>query len=448
MRHELDAALDQCLAWMREGMDLKTCLDRYPEYAAELRPLLEVAVDVVRVRVPASPIEARADGQRRMLAVMAQKQERLARTHPATLLVKRIFASLLPGKPGSLRPAWQLAAVMLMVVLIAGGWMAVAASAGSLPGDVLYPVKLASQKAQLALMFNPAKQRLMADQFETQQRMDVQAALKGRRQVAVEFRGVLQEFDNSQWVVGGLPVMLQETTTIVGQPSLGAMVRVQADMPGDDKLVARRLSVESTIPDPTDTQQPTATLVPTRTPEPIETQESTRTPEASATLRATETAIPSDTPEPTDTPEPDDTSEPEETEEPEQSPEPDDTEESEETEEPEQSSEPDDTEEPEETDEPEQTPEPDDTTEPEDTPGGEQTPEPDDTDEPEQTGEPEQTPEPEDTAEPEGTPDQIDTPDPDETDEPGESASPTETPEPDNPDGHAGTPEPTEEPED
>ncbi len=152
MRHDLDVALDQCLAWMREGMDLRTCLDRYPEYAAELRPLLEVAVDVVRVRVPASPFEARAAGQQRMLAAMAQKQERRARAHPVVLFLRQTFWSMLPGRPGSLRPAWQLAAVMLTVVLLASGWLTVATSAGSLPGDALYPVKLASQRAQLALI--------------------------------------------------------------------------------------------------------------------------------------------------------------------------------------------------------------------------------------------------------------------------------------------------------
>ena len=41
MKYDLDTALDQCLVDLRGGMDVESCLEQYPEYAHELRPLLQ-----------------------------------------------------------------------------------------------------------------------------------------------------------------------------------------------------------------------------------------------------------------------------------------------------------------------------------------------------------------------------------------------------------------------
>jgi hypothetical protein len=427
MRHDLDAALDQCLTWLGEGKDLKSCLDRYPEYAVELRPLLEVALDVARVRVPAASLEARAAGQRRMLAAMAQRQERWARAIPAVLFLKQTFGSILPGRPGSLRPAWQLAAVIFTVLLFAGGWLTVSASAGSLPGDALYPVKLASQKAQLALVFNPDRQRLLADQFETQKRQDVQAVLEGRRQVAVEFEGVLQQFDSALWVVGGLQVAVQQTTTISGKPDLGAKVHVQATLPGNGEVVATGLEVVSPgLPESTDAGEATATPGATDTAEPSATPEPSPTPEASATREATRTTAPTETPEAVQTPDPDGTAEHEGTEDLGQTSEPDDT--------PEPEGPPDET----------STPVPDEPDEDDGTPDRTDTPDSDDEGERRQTPRPTETPDPDDSDDHDGTPGP--TGEPDDSDE--HNGTPDPTGEPDDSDEHNGTPDPTGEPDD
>jgi hypothetical protein len=412
MRHDLDAALDQCLTWLRTGMDIESCLGRYPEYAAELRPLLELAVDLARVRVPASAVGVRAAGQRRMVAILAQKQQRLARVHPAARFARQMLWSLVPGRPGSLRSAWQLAAVMLTILFLASGWMTVAASADSLPGDVLYPVKLASQRAQLALTLDPAKHRMMADHLETQRRLDVQAVLKGRRQVAVEFRGVLQQIEENLWVVSDLPVGLQETT-IVGQPSLGTVVHVRAVLPGNGELVAKWLKVVSTpTPDPTETGQPTTTPAPSRTPRPVETQKPTRALESTVTMRTTGIPTRSDTPDPSETPEQSGMPDPDKTRE-HRTPDPTETPEADETRESDG------------TPDPTETPEPDETHEREGTPGPTKTPEPDETREHEETPDPTETPEPDDAHEHEGTPDPTETPEPDDKAEEDHTPDPT-----------------------
>ena len=43
MARSLETVLDECLALLRQGADVESCLARYPEYAQELKGLLETA---------------------------------------------------------------------------------------------------------------------------------------------------------------------------------------------------------------------------------------------------------------------------------------------------------------------------------------------------------------------------------------------------------------------
>jgi hypothetical protein len=211
----------------------------------------------------------------------------------------------------------------------------VAASASSLPGDALYPVKLASQRVQVALTLSQAKKQLVVERFAAEKRHDVAAALLQGRRLTVDFQGVLQDREGDRWIVGGLPVLVQNTTQLLGEPYVGAAVQVRGRMPGNGELVALRLSVEdepgpSSTPSPTSYPSPTATVEPTRTPSPTATPrptettgavEATTTPSPTPTTTATGTPEATPTSQPTETPAPAGTPEPTETLEPEESPE-------------------------------------------------------------------------------------------------------------------------------
>jgi hypothetical protein len=244
-----------------------------------------------------------------------------------------------------------VAAVLFALLVVTSGFT-VAASAGSLPGDALYPVKLASQRLQLALTLNPVGHGLLIDRYDAQRRLDVQAVLKGGRRATVEFQGTLQRMEEGIWIVGDLPVTLRETTTIFGAPYLGAAVRVGGELPGDGRLVAHWVRIESEMrslptttpeathapppaatPTRTETPAPTSTSVPTQTQEDTEIQAPDDTPELTGTPE-TSTPEPEDTPSSTTrpelpelqdddghTPEPSDSADPGETREPGEAPE-------------------------------------------------------------------------------------------------------------------------------
>ena len=71
--------LDECLTLLTEdGVSVEACLARYPEHAAELRPLLEMAVEMRRMPRP-KPRRAAVDaGKERMLAAVCERNQERA----------------------------------------------------------------------------------------------------------------------------------------------------------------------------------------------------------------------------------------------------------------------------------------------------------------------------------------------------------------------------------
>jgi hypothetical protein len=74
VKRDIEDVLDECLALLQGGQStLGECLARYPDRAAELRPLLETALDLDLVSLPACSPAAFEAGKRRMLQALAEK---------------------------------------------------------------------------------------------------------------------------------------------------------------------------------------------------------------------------------------------------------------------------------------------------------------------------------------------------------------------------------------
>jgi hypothetical protein len=121
---EFEAILDNCLRLMRtEGYSVDQCLARYPEQAAQLRPLLVAAERLSRGRAVTPSAAFRTATMTRLIA-------RAETSRPRTSIV--------------LRPAWQFAmAIALLALVMLASTTAVAQD--SLPGEPLYGWKLSSE---------------------------------------------------------------------------------------------------------------------------------------------------------------------------------------------------------------------------------------------------------------------------------------------------------------
>ncbi len=132
MKHrQLSDALDECLTRLAEdNTSVEACLARYPERAAELRPLLEMALEMQSLPRPQACQAAVEAGRRRMMAAVHQRVETHRVREPAGLLV-RVETWIAGAFEGLRRPAaskrslgWSAAlatVAALLIVVIAGG---------------------------------------------------------------------------------------------------------------------------------------------------------------------------------------------------------------------------------------------------------------------------------------------------------------------------------------
>jgi hypothetical protein len=140
MNKELEKVLNECLERMLlKGETAEQCLQSFPAYAEELRPLLETT--------------AAAAGQVTALKPSAEFRER-ARNQMQWALRDAVEKKSRPAFGWSWQPGWATAIVSIALILLLSGGGTVAAAAGSMPDDTLYPVKLATEQARMALTFS------------------------------------------------------------------------------------------------------------------------------------------------------------------------------------------------------------------------------------------------------------------------------------------------------
>jgi len=134
---EFNDILDECLERILTGEEtLQQCLDRYPDYAAELEPLLRTAVATRKLQSiePDSEFRARARYQLRL------EMDRIPSGR---------WQSILKWRPSlRVQPRWVVTMVVVLALVLAGGTTVLAAES-SMPGSPLYPVKLATENVRL-----------------------------------------------------------------------------------------------------------------------------------------------------------------------------------------------------------------------------------------------------------------------------------------------------------
>ncbi len=208
---------EQCLRQLQMGRSLDEVLAPYGEQAAELRPLLETAVIAGSLR-PDRQVPASAENRSRALFLTRAGQNRGRQTRP--------WAGWFPR----LSPAILTRVVMIALVLsgIVGTGFT---SAKSIPGDTLYPVKIAVEKARLSFAGSP-ESRLELEQSFDQERVDEshQVLQLGRSQM-LSFAGYLEREDGSRWEVGKIHLILtpEQAALAAGLDNLYVDVAGQAD---------------------------------------------------------------------------------------------------------------------------------------------------------------------------------------------------------------------------
>jgi Domain of unknown function (DUF5667) len=132
-KSKFEIILNECLEKLLTGTGtVEQCLQQYPDYAEELEPLLRTAVSVNK----AVDIKPGPELKARVRYNLQLKMAEVGQPRRASWL--------------SLQPRWAMAMVAIMLVFVLGGG-AVLASNSSMPGSLLYPVKILTENISIKL---------------------------------------------------------------------------------------------------------------------------------------------------------------------------------------------------------------------------------------------------------------------------------------------------------
>ena len=142
--------LNNCLERVLKGESIEDCLKTYPERAPELEPLLQISAAIMQHSSAIQPAcEFKERVRSRLQGMFYAKAE----------------------QKGAKVPIWHrrwVVALASVLVIFVAGIGTVIASVNTLPGESLYPVKVASEEMRLALSFSDLNKAKLYIQFAQQ----------------------------------------------------------------------------------------------------------------------------------------------------------------------------------------------------------------------------------------------------------------------------------------
>ena len=243
--NDLYEALEICLEQLEQGADINSVLFRYPEFAEELRPILEASVSARNLEVPLPSAEAELRNRARILQRAAEMRK--TRVKPST---RRIWFV-------SLRRV--AVAFAVIAILFASGTNLVRAASTTLPGDQLYPVKRTWEDVLVLITFDVQQRRALEVEQENERLSELQDLFAEGRSAKVDFAGSVSSQNGNQWVIAGIPVEVSTQTVMTGQPILvGSAVHVIGQTQDHHVVLAEQIELlpsGAIVPDEKETEQ-------------------------------------------------------------------------------------------------------------------------------------------------------------------------------------------------
>ena len=243
--NDLYEVLEICLQDIEQGADIETVLFRYPDFADELRPILEGSLNARGMAIVAPSPEVVRRNRAKVLQYSAQLRETNVKSPSRRLW----FASL------------RRVAVTLAVVatLFISGTGLVSAASTTLPGDNLYPVKRTWEDVLLLFTFNVQQREALEIEHENNRFHEVQEIFAQGRSAEVEFSGIVTVQKGNEWTINGIPVIVSGQTEVREGPIVvGSAVRVEGHTQPDGIVLAERVRLlppDAKLPDEVEVEQ-------------------------------------------------------------------------------------------------------------------------------------------------------------------------------------------------
>jgi uncharacterized membrane protein YgcG len=221
--------LETCLQEIENGADVDTVLFRYPEFAEELRPILETSTQA----------------------------KLLAAGDPSPYVIRRSRAKVLQQaaqmREAQARPSYRLwsvplrrAVVSLAVIaaLFVSSTGLVQAASTTLPGDNLYPVKRTWEDVRVLLTFNTQEREALEVAHENERLDELNDLFIVGRSAKVDFAGTVMSQNGDLWEVAKIPVLISAGTDLGAQTAVvGDAVRVRGFTQSGGTVLAERVDL-------------------------------------------------------------------------------------------------------------------------------------------------------------------------------------------------------------
>jgi hypothetical protein len=174
---EIDRVVQLCIeAIESSGESIDSVIARYPGLEEIIRPPLEAAIWLQARKSYFDPRpEFVSESRQRLIAQIQRGSE--VQEQPRGLSLRDFFAVF-----ARRQPVLQFAmALLLLVFLVVGTGSVALAARGALPGQSLYPVKLAQERLRLALSFTQAGDARLHAEFAQERLVEVQELVLERR---------------------------------------------------------------------------------------------------------------------------------------------------------------------------------------------------------------------------------------------------------------------------
>jgi hypothetical protein len=309
MSRNLEYALDECLTLLQQGRTLQECLERYPQFVNELKPLLATAIAVYQSDKPeTNPIAFKTSKQQMLLALDKKLEEKNTNDKFSIAYFPTFFIQTLRKyqPKGNLVSRFAVATIFTLVLIFAGSIFIT--SANSLPGDTFYPVKTFIEDVQYTFTFNPNARQELANKLQEKRQQEIMQILQSHRAIEVHFIGKLIKIEENIWTVEKFQISINPNTKIIGTPEVGKIIHVWGITQENGVIKAITIKTDNEINSKTK-QSPSPMF--TNTPL-MEIMGNTYTPSPTCTINSmsgsTDTPFPSTTPfitltrKPTNTP--------------------------------------------------------------------------------------------------------------------------------------------------
>lgn len=174
MAKKIEKIIDNCIKLISENnLSIEQCLKRYPKFKEELKPLLESFIKVKEFEKINPPAIFEDEVKIRFINIVKAKQSQIL---PKKGMIPR-FAAQLSGLWAM--PTLAKISIFVILFLFISGFTSIL-SANTLPGDFLYPVKIASEK--VIIFFTPNNKKVNLHIIFAKRRLDEieKMAEKGR----------------------------------------------------------------------------------------------------------------------------------------------------------------------------------------------------------------------------------------------------------------------------